>query len=232
MPSSTTVEMTAPQRVLSIPELLGEIFEWIALKENPKHRSQPWICHCNGPCKCPNNTTLRRCALVNHLWFQEAMRLLWERPGKPNANPFSRIPPARRQIYANFVKIFCLSLRLRHHRWLGKQKKVLRDITFPNATIAYIYAFPGLDKLEVPPFRAPALKTLYLLMQDLWYSFDRDSEIPYKLARRIKTLFPTLKRLVIADVSFLATRCAQIMPEQLPGVDVSSDADLDFELHY
>jgi hypothetical protein len=184
MSSNTTTTITAAQRVLSIPELVAEIFSWAA--ENYGKRPHP------SPCLCrleAAGVTIHRCALVNSLWFHQAMRLVWEMPRKLNAGSFSHITPARRQFYAHFAKVLFIKVYPKHRGWLSRQKKILRDVTFPQARLAYMQILSSVRNFYVPPFHAPALRVLHLhvlVAMDLYYRFYLPVDKCYKLARRIK----------------------------------------------
>lgn len=92
------LNISAVQRALAIPEILSQVFACF-YSYDKRSCSQ-----------------LLSCALVSKLWFSEAMRWLWRNP-MPCHSPstcrdvldlLDKIPEARRNIYATYIKIATL----------------------------------------------------------------------------------------------------------------------------
>lgn len=110
--SSGKTQQTATEHALLLPEILSRIFKWIVRDEDGS-----W-----GLVDEENDTfaiydslgVVLRCALVNKLWFREAMPILWRRPGSLiyRLSVRGSLPYCmkmietleRRQLYASFVR--------------------------------------------------------------------------------------------------------------------------------
>ncbi|OOQ87138.1 hypothetical protein PEBR_18370 [Penicillium brasilianum] len=142
--------MTATQLVLSTPELVSEILQWDAggYKEY------------DGPFNQTSaKTRFVNYALVNTLWFHEAMRYLWWTP-----LPFSklrtlgrRLPRERKQVYANFVVDLVLE---NDPHGSYKENRILERLNFPRLRFVKIYIRPGQRYLSLPEIRGFALHDL------------------------------------------------------------------------
>ncbi|PYI11329.1 hypothetical protein BO78DRAFT_413805 [Aspergillus sclerotiicarbonarius CBS 121057] len=132
-PNDETLNNTAVQRALMIPEVLGMIFRWIRLDYKGE-----WLSY-NSPYNGAN--TLYSCILVSNLWYQEAIRYLWQ--GADSDMPFAcntldllgKIAEPRRQLYAKFIKSACLTHSL-------CRLNITEHVEFPN--LMEIYFIEGL----------------------------------------------------------------------------------------
>lgn len=182
----TAIKMSAAQRVLSTSELVAQIIEWVAA-------IWPYIpIRGEGP-RPSASATLARCARINSLWFHEASRHLWAMPKQFNAGSFREISPARRQIYANFVKHIFLFCDPKHHGWLTRQKKILKNVTFSHAKDANLQILSFVKNPLVCPYYAPAVETLNMYVHK-YAAGDKvatmDPRASHNLARRLKVCLP------------------------------------------
>lgn len=83
---------TAAQQVLATPDILRIIFA--RDDEEADHEPELGL----------TDRDLLNCATVNSAWTHEAILVLWREPQLTLNEVFEDIPPARRQIYANFVR--------------------------------------------------------------------------------------------------------------------------------
>ncbi|KAI5278430.1 hypothetical protein KEM54_004607, partial [Ascosphaera aggregata] len=124
--TTTTTTLTTAQSTLQIPELLSMIFERLALDGE-------------GYFDATGRQTLLSSALVNKLWFQEAMRQLWTNPCGRLARPIPRLlggvaAPERRAVYASRI---CGGSLYAYKRKFGDRDSMFMDeildtIDFPK----------------------------------------------------------------------------------------------------
>lgn len=227
---------SAAHKVLSSPPLLERILTWIS---QDVYGNWPVSKHPKPPPK--ENTHLHddddddepeawieisgvllRCALVNKTWFREAIRILWrnweERMlySSVITETFSKIEPSRRQFYANLIH--CAEVVVISDLQLCQlARDVLADITFSNLESVQI-TVPGHGRnSEVPIFRAPRLKTLFIDPEYDWmpvsYSVNQDQWrrifgiITVSVAYLLVSLWPDFAKLEIwCRAAFLISR--------------------------
>ena len=128
---------TAAQRALAIPEILNNIF-------TKKGKGDIYFTHTDA-----EQSDLLQWALVNKYWYAEAIRLLWAHPMSPIDRLMARIPPDRRQYYANFVtwvQVVRQSQAKKDHFEIGGP---LHGITFPKLTRLFVSIFTN-DLYVIP----------------------------------------------------------------------------------
>ncbi|KAF2673133.1 hypothetical protein BT63DRAFT_146999 [Microthyrium microscopicum] len=168
---------TAAQRVLNLPELLDQIFEWVHL-DNTVHNTTITKRRITRPvAPYQREHTLFRCQRVNRAWFNEATRHLWSEPSRPCGDPehhlaassnclltlLLRIKPVRRQLYANNVR----------NAWFVVGPRILRADIIKDALT--LIDFPKLKHMSwvishdlfnspatLPKIFAPNLESLFI----------------------------------------------------------------------
>lgn len=133
--------MTAAQTVLSIPELVAEIF--YHLEEDAP--------------------SLARCTRVNSLWCEEAVRRRWRHPqnrpyGDSLASIFAGIHPDRRQAYADFVKAGELHVVRRKN--VAMWSSFLRGVRFTQLRSLTLHLDPCQPNIYLPRINAPGVTLL------------------------------------------------------------------------
>jgi hypothetical protein len=166
---------SAALQVLSSPLLLERIFTWISkdiygwwpVPETPKDLPHDDDDYEPGE-YIENGGVLIRCATVNKTWFHEATRDLWrnweERMlyGSVITETSLKIEPDRRQSYANMIHSAEVVV-IGDQRLCQLARTVFEDITFPNLkTVQLTVPRHGRDRVEIPLFHAPRLKTLII----------------------------------------------------------------------
>lgn len=174
--------VTAVQRALALPEIVGEVLSWIDIGRYHISIKMEEDTYWYG-----RLGVLFRCALVNHLWFREAVAFLWRDLRCPV--PFRKqalFPTCLEdhdfdcaQFYANLVQQATLSTF--HEGWADFYKEIVDGIVFPNlerlvlccqgfADESYYFAqikCPNLKVLELDP-HFEINPTTYLVHQDDW----------------------------------------------------------------
>jgi hypothetical protein len=125
-------EMTAAQRALSIREIVTEILSYFAWYfPNPPRK--PTYSQLRAP-----KATLLRCGRVNRLWFEQAMRYLWnsldDEDQRHLPTCFRNIEPNRKPLYANLVVSGSVGL----FRSSREAEKVLGGCVFHNLHTLHI----------------------------------------------------------------------------------------------
>lgn len=133
--------MTAAQTVLSIAELVAEIFYHLG----------------------DDTSSLARCTQVNSLWCAEAVRRRWRHPqnrpyGDSLASIFAGIHPDRRQAYANFVKAGDLHVVRRKN--IGIWSSFLRGLRFTRLRSLTLYLDLCQPHIYLPRINAPGVTML------------------------------------------------------------------------
>jgi hypothetical protein len=119
---SSTERITPAQRALAIPEVLSTVF------------TQPMTLEGNTGSRQAN---LLQWALVNSRWYAEAMRVLWARPHCPLESILGKIPPERRQLYADCV-LWARVLQFTSIHSDPYVKNTLYGLMFPKMTRVFV----------------------------------------------------------------------------------------------
>lgn len=124
--------MSATDRAFQLPELLAAILKRVQMTERSRDRDR----------------SLLACCLVNSIWFSAAMPLLWASPTDRYVVEtmwptlpllFSRIEPARRQMYADAVKNACLMSAER----FAPYDEAIQGVSFPALRTLTVYLDDG-----------------------------------------------------------------------------------------
>ncbi|GKZ38034.1 hypothetical protein AbraIFM66950_009948 [Aspergillus brasiliensis] len=127
-PDNEIHRVPAVQRALAAPEILSRIFE--CFYEVIPAAGTSWS----------GRSSLLSCALVSKSWFSEAMRWLWRDPKQfpdPEGNHvdvldlLEKIPEARRNIYARYIK----TAMLKDYK---RKPDGLDTVQFPNLQSVWI----------------------------------------------------------------------------------------------
>ncbi|CAI7657181.1 unnamed protein product [Penicillium glandicola] len=193
---SDSIFFTA-HRALALPEILGEILLWI---NDEEYRA----------CR------LLKCALVNKTWFREAIRLLWGDMEEPLDEAMIKIPPDRRQTYANLVKSAIVSTYNQDTE--SKVQPALENVVFPQLhTLSLVLVFHDSDagaRIRIPTLNMPNLQTVYV---DRWVTsmYLYPDQWDY-LTDRIPKLFPKLLNVRIEIPTILYIAGFEDFSENLP----------------
>ena len=114
---------------------------------------------------------LLRCALVSHLWFDEALPYLWRTSRQwfsigdwySGSLPalFAKMTPSRRQLYANLVED-CLLVTVSHESTTaGEADEAFRGVHFPKLQ-SITMMLPGYGSKHVPLINSPNVTMLEL----------------------------------------------------------------------
>ena len=174
--------MTAAYRVLSMPELLREIFSWInkddgfsceigadavdAFLESIDWNEVSSLSNIDWS-NCPETHyyhkrgVLLRCGLVNTLWWSEAIRFIWRNLGGRGPGNFLDCfagfhDPCRKQFHANLVKQ--ADLVLINEDDADIYDSLIQGVIFPNLQRLCLYCPNSLD--YIPQLQCPSLKIL------------------------------------------------------------------------
>jgi hypothetical protein len=133
--------MTAAQTVLSIPELVAEIFYHLE----------------------DDAPSLATCTRVNSLWCEEAIRRRWKHPqnrpfGDSLASIFAGIHPDRRQAYANFVQTGELHVVRRKN--VAMWSSFLRGVIFTRLRSLTLHLDFCQPQVYLPRINAPEVTLL------------------------------------------------------------------------
>ena len=121
--------------------------------------------HCSQCSYFQRAGVLLRCALVNHLWFSEAMRILWRNRQEynpwsaPSANQdinkfFKGLEPERRQMYARWIVEGSVSNEPEPHSLFNNVEFLKLRVLYIPLNVNYIW--------DIPKISAPRLKDLML----------------------------------------------------------------------
>jgi hypothetical protein len=138
--------MTAAQTVLSIPELVAEIFYHLE----------------------DDTPSLATCTRVNSLWCEEAVRRRWKHPqnrpyGDSLASIFAGIHPDRRQAYANFVQTGELHVVRRKN--VAMWSSFLRGVRFTQLRSLTLHLDPCQPNIYLPRINAPGVTILRIQLK-------------------------------------------------------------------
>ncbi|OJI82694.1 hypothetical protein ASPTUDRAFT_43991, partial [Aspergillus tubingensis CBS 134.48] len=140
--------LPAVQRALAIPEILNHIFECLY---HYRPATRGW-----------GGRSLLSCALVNKLWFSEAIRWLWQNPrpllhrdGSQDdvLDVLGNIPEARRNIYARYIKRATL---IDFHR----KPDGLDSVQFPSLRCVHIMRTIDLSDFEEIKFQNNCVRSI------------------------------------------------------------------------
>ncbi|KAH8698940.1 hypothetical protein BGW36DRAFT_460756 [Talaromyces proteolyticus] len=219
--SSVQLANTASQRALSLPEIVSEVLYWIHIDENisesdfKKDVPQEYIEPESFDDPIPPSPTysygkfgvLFRCCLVNRLWYQEAVPLMWETIEGWFWDPLLPIcfegifHHSRRQFYANFIKR--LVLQTINQQTAQRYDLLLRGLVFPKLEWLRLYLRGNIwEKYGVPPVDGPNLKTMeldphfenditgtdYLTSQDDWENVFEQVPIQFPALENVRII--------------------------------------------
>lgn len=186
---------TAAQRALSIPDILGQIFEAIAKRWGQKCtvlETGATVYHLWPHARM----TLSRCARVNTIWFCESTRLLWQYPDFRYLNNLSlllrRVSPARINLYAASVQLgFMAPLSLNR---LPEENNALDGVVFSRIRLLRLHLWthsgsPDGVKFFLPLIQGPALEVLEIDPYSLTYKPYINRKVGFELARRCRVEF-------------------------------------------
>nr|POF12689.1 hypothetical protein CFP56_09841 [Quercus suber] len=150
--------------------------------------------------RCQSQEDLRRCCLVNRLWFEDAAPLLWRDLDCPDVahqiivtDILLGIPdPGRRQFYAKFVQRCTDYARSQH------KPRDFVDAEFANLKALKLI----LGGEHVPNINARPLKSLVIDPQSEHcsaYEYDIAQEEMKMIFESLPTLFPNLESIVFVD---------------------------------
>ncbi|RAH57502.1 hypothetical protein BO85DRAFT_304323 [Aspergillus piperis CBS 112811] len=143
----------AVQRALAIPEILNHIFECL-------YHYRPATCSWGG-------RSILSCALVNKLWFSEAIRWLWQDPRPPLHREGShddfvvvlgKIPEARRNLYARYIKRATLL-------YYKRKPDGPDGVQFPSLRCVHIWGPIDLSDLEEIKFRNNCVRSIWYFIR-------------------------------------------------------------------
>ncbi|KAJ5782723.1 hypothetical protein N7457_004497 [Penicillium paradoxum] len=181
---STIQYETSTQRALAIPEILRMIFD-----QKTGYEGNATSRHSN----------LLKYALVNSLWFSEAIPVLWARPQAPLDAVMEKISPERRQFYANYVmwtRVLQFSSPPGKEKNSFSEKGPLHGLLFPKLvrTFASIYttsdSFCVLSQGEVSWAR-----TMYFERREAVNEDERNMDSVFGV---ISNLMPGLRHMALA----------------------------------
>ncbi|KAL3464595.1 hypothetical protein BJX64DRAFT_286401 [Aspergillus heterothallicus] len=175
-------------------------------------------------------STLLSCSLVNKLWFDHAMPLLWKQTvaGYGDHVPLDKMVSmndefkawlmrisrdnGRREFYANFIETGMTSA------WSeGFLGDTLEGLVFPRLKTLFVTVAGGCNLL--PRIVAPQLTELVFDPQHYWNPMDEDwisADLIGELFEQIPVLFPTVDKLGLYDEAKIRSRDLQRLKDQLP----------------
>lgn len=176
--------MTATSRVLSMPELLREIFSWVDKDDGfncevGKEAVDAFLESINWEevrslgeihwGNCPDTHyyhkkgVLLRCGLVNTLWWCEAIRFIWRRLDGPGSWDTDLLgcfagfhDPCRKQFHANLVRQADLFLINEDEAEIFDA--LIQGVIFPNLQHLRLYCPKSCDYM--PQLKCPSLRIL------------------------------------------------------------------------
>ncbi|KAJ5905068.1 uncharacterized protein N7473_001984 [Penicillium subrubescens] len=140
---NSPVPTTASQRVLSSPELVASIIDWLVVDSyaRPEQNQSSRL-----PILLRDRQTLIQCACVNVTLWTQVMRRFWLHV--PDiALQLSIIDPARCQLYADLIQTGNL---IQIKRGLKKARAALSGVTFPRLHVLKLVL-----RLRDPDFKFP-----------------------------------------------------------------------------
>ncbi|KAJ5161409.1 hypothetical protein N7492_006801 [Penicillium capsulatum] len=148
---------SAAQKVLALPELLSLIMFWLTQgHDNNGHQSYAVNAY--------HVATLFSCALVNRVWFHEAVRYLWNWRSNTLAislpQTLTGVSPWRRRMYADIIT--SATLVEANKFTIQANNSALACLSFPKLTTLTLVLNAGLQRLNIPSIDAPVLKTVRL----------------------------------------------------------------------
>ncbi|KAF7715792.1 Uncharacterized protein PECH_005960 [Penicillium ucsense] len=225
--STLKINLTAAQRVLSSPELLSRILFWDA----PSHKAELWEYDWIFP-----RDRFIKYALVNSIWFHEAMRFVWWNGlSLAKLGAIDSMAPLRRVLYLKYV------VHVNFHndsrgQFASVQNRIWRGLMFPALRVATLHVRPAQRLLSLPEIRAPNLEKLTLNVVAASNLQDPialcDERTRQRLTARIVKMFPHLRKVTIMlpRGTTLKPSDVQHLQESLPRVDISiGSAELEDE---
>ncbi|KAJ5593883.1 uncharacterized protein N7459_000091 [Penicillium hispanicum] len=149
---------TAAQRVVCIPELVGEILSWLVVKDSKQYQGKG----AGNILIFADFPTLARCGRINRVWFEEAMPILWRQATKlcqfSLPQKFAHIKSCRRQFYANFITTGNLVDSKREN--VRSSTRALHGVIFPRLRCLKLIVDCRPLKFCMPRLRAPGLELI------------------------------------------------------------------------
>lgn len=158
---SQSFTQTAAQRVLTSPELIGEILSCV---KDDYHESWSSNAQEAYPIAPTRRSTLARCAQINSIWFPEAMRQLWNESSSPPSyslpQTLTGLTRSMKQYYVRFITN--ASLIEVQKSTIRINTEAVQGVSFQELRTLHLILDRTRPKVWLPKTQTPRLETVHI----------------------------------------------------------------------